>query len=136
MHRCRQALHFFSAIFDCFNAFSDGAHGTFTEAARRTLEAGWLGAELLEVVSLEGLLRKFRPEHLEGWRERFERAGFLSVTFREGVVEGVRRRIQERFDPGFDVVETDGGVVLQWKGRSLLSVSSWRPGAAIGLQSW
>ena len=128
MHRCREALRFYSAMFDCFNAFSHGAHGTFTEAARRTLEAGWLGAELVEVIALEGLLRKFRPERLEGWRGRFERAGFLSMPVGEGVVGGVRKHIQGRFNWGFEVVERDGGVVLYWGDRSLLSMSNWRPG--------
>lgn len=140
--RCREALPFYSALFHCLATFSSApvqpgglqqgnvpplAAHPVAEVARQTLENLWLGVQVVEVFALEGMLRKFRPERADGWRERFQNAGFEVMPMPDEVLQAARNSLQAAFDHRFSIVSHRGGAVLYWGDRSLMWAGNWQP---------
>nr|ABA91389.1 GRAS family transcription factor containing protein [Oryza sativa Japonica Group] len=119
--RFREALFFFSALFDMLGATTpeEGSH------LRVVLERDVLRRAAVGVIAGEGAERVERPETYRRWQARNRRAGLRQAAVEGDVVEAVRRRVRRRHHEEF-VIEEDAGWLLQgWKGRILYAHSAW-----------
>uniref|UniRef100_A0A0E0MJF0 Uncharacterized protein n=1 Tax=Oryza punctata TaxID=4537 RepID=A0A0E0MJF0_ORYPU len=119
--RFREALFFFSALFDMLDATTPKEMSHL----RMVLERDVLRRAAVGVIAGEGAERVERPETYRRWQARNRRAGLRQVAVEADVVEAVRRRVRRRHHEEF-VIEEDAGWLLQgWKGRILYAHSAW-----------
>lgn len=120
--RFREALYYFSAFFDMFDAT------VRREDEERVLfEREIFGNDAVNVIACEGSERVERPETYKQWRVRNLRAGFRQVEMDRELVRKVKSRVKMNYDGDF-VVDEDGFWLLQgWKGKILQALSFWKP---------
>ncbi|CAH9081178.1 unnamed protein product [Cuscuta europaea] len=74
LNRFREALFFYSALFDMFEAiFSNN------DSQRLNFEQAFMGSSIANIVACEGKERLERPETYKQWQSRTMRAGFKPV---------------------------------------------------------
>lgn len=120
--RFREALFFYSALFDMFDATVDRE-----DQNRMLYEREVFGKDAMNVIACEGTERVERPETYKQWQVRNLRAGFRQVALDKGLVGEVRERVRRGYHNDF-VVDEDGKWLLQgWKGRIACGISCWKP---------
>ncbi|KAF5767170.1 putative transcription factor GRAS family [Helianthus annuus] len=120
--RFREALFFFSSLFDMLDATVD----RLTEE-RMLIEKTMWGREAMNVIACEDGERIERPETYKQWQVRIQRAGFRQVAFDKEIVNKAKDRGSSDYHKDF-VIDEDGYWMLQgWKGRVLYAISSWKP---------
>nr|QDL88568.1 scarecrow-like protein 14-like isoform X3 [Cymbidium sinense] len=121
MTRIREALYFFSAVFDMIHAT------TPRESERRvSVERDLYGRLLINAISCEGLERE-RPENYKQWQVRCLRAGFEMVPNRREFVKKVKDGVRSIYHKDFDMDEDGRWLLIGWKGRILYALSAWKP---------
>ena len=120
--RFREALFYFSALFDMFESslLREDQH-------RLMIEKEVFGRDVINVVAGEGLQRVERPETYKQWQVRNSRAGFKPVALDRDLVKRVRNMVKCDYHRNF-VIDEDGNWMLQgWKGRIFQAISCWVP---------
>nr|GLL30979.1 scarecrow-like protein 14 [Ipomoea trifida] len=120
--RFREALFFYSAVFDMFDAtLSRDDH------QRLDFEQEFIGREIMNVVACEGMERLERPETYKQWQVRNMRAGFKPLPVKPELVKKLRGKVKAGYHKDF-VFDEDGHWILQgWKGRIMCGSSCWVP---------
>ncbi|KAI3817766.1 hypothetical protein L1987_11564 [Smallanthus sonchifolius] len=122
LKRFREALFFFSSLFDMLDATVD----RLTEERMLVEKTIW-GREAMNVIACEGGERIERPETYKQWQVRNQRAGFRQVAIDQEIVKKAKDWAISDYHKDF-VIDEDGYWVLQgWKGRVLYAISSWKP---------
>ncbi|KAJ0718795.1 putative transcription factor GRAS family [Helianthus annuus] len=120
--RFREALFFFSSLFDMLDATVD----CLTEE-RMLVEKTMWGREAMNVIACEGGERIERPEAYKQWQVRNQRAGFRQVAFDRKILRKAKDRGTSDYHKDF-IIDEDGKWMLQgWKGRMLYAISAWKP---------
>ncbi|XP_047952411.1 scarecrow-like protein 14 [Salvia hispanica] len=118
--RFREALFYYSALFDMFDATlpRDNPH-------RMDFEQDFCGREIINIVACEGAERVERPETYKQWQVRHKRAGFKPLPLDHGILKKVRHKCAG-YHKDF-LFDEDGCWILQgWKGRILCASSCWK----------
>ncbi|KVI04910.1 scarecrow-like protein 14 isoform X1 [Cynara cardunculus var. scolymus] len=120
--RFREALFFFSSLFDLLEA----TVASDTQE-RMLIEKTLWGREAMNVIACEGGERIERPETYKQWQVRNQRAGFRQIPFDEEILKMAKDRARSGYHKDF-MIDEDGHWTLQgWKGRILYAISSWKP---------
>ncbi|XP_056168914.1 scarecrow-like protein 9 [Syzygium oleosum] len=120
--RFREALFYFSAIFDMLEA-------TVPRDApeRLLLERDVFGRKVMNVIACEGSERIERPEKYKMSHVRNLRAGFRQLPLDKDMVSLAKDRLKSYYHKDFET-EEDGQWLLQgWKGRIVYALSTWMP---------
>ncbi|KAL0406880.1 UNVERIFIED_CONTAM: Chitin-inducible gibberellin-responsive protein 1 [Sesamum latifolium] len=91
---------------------------------RINVEQQCLAREIVNVVACEGKARVERHELFGKWRLRFMMAGFRQLPL-SSYVNSVIRGLLRCYSEHYTLVEKDGGMLLGWKDRNLISASAW-----------
>ncbi|KAL4610573.1 hypothetical protein ACB092_08G060000 [Castanea dentata] len=109
--RFREALFFFSALFDMFDATMP-----YEDHQRLQFEKERIGRDAMNVIACEGLERV-----------RTLRAGFRQLPIDEEAVLVAKKAVKSEYRKDF-VIYKDGQWMLQgWKGRIIYAISCWKP---------
>ncbi|GLJ04663.1 hypothetical protein SUGI_0000870 [Cryptomeria japonica] len=120
--RFREALFHYSALFDALETTIPRDH-----PERICLEKELLGREILNVVACEGLERVERPETYKQWQVRTKRAGFVQLPLNRSIFSKAREKLKSLYHKDFGVDEDGNWLLLGWKGRIIMAISTWRP---------
>ncbi|XAR60621.1 hypothetical protein NMG60_11034068 [Bertholletia excelsa] len=120
--RFREALFYFSALFDMFEAIVPRESGE-----RLLYETEMMGREILNCISCEGTERAERPETYKQWTVRTVRAGFRQVPLSQKILSKVKALVERSFHKQFLVDESSQWMLQGWKGRSIFALSCWKP---------
>lgn len=117
-----EALFFYSAWFDCFDAAMAP-----NDPNRIDVEAGFFAAGIRSIVAAEGPERVVRQVRLEVWRSFMTRFGFEEVELGQMIFYQAGL-ILDRYGFGSRcTVDTNGkGMTTGWKGTPFMSVSAWK----------
>jgi len=119
--RFREALFYYSALFDALDATTTGRDSR----QRALIEQNIFGRAALNVIACEGADRVERPETYRQWQVRNRRAGLRQLPLNPEIVQVVREKVKGCYHKDF-VVDTDHHWLLQgWKGRILYAISTW-----------
>ncbi|CAA3010407.1 scarecrow 21 [Olea europaea subsp. europaea] len=91
---------------------------------RINVEQQCLARDIVNIIACEGKERVERHELLGKWRLRFMMAGFQQFPL-SSYVNSVIRSLLRSYSEHFTLLETDGGMLLGWKERNLVSASAW-----------
>ncbi|KAL8531453.1 hypothetical protein ACS0TY_008161 [Phlomoides rotata] len=119
--RFREAMFFYSALFDMFDATLP-----CDNPQRMNFEQDFYGREVINVVACEGAERVERPETYKMWQVRHLRAGFRPLAINDEVMKKLRHK-GSGYHKDF-LLDEDGCWMLQgWKGRIICASSCWVP---------
>ncbi|XP_071686014.1 scarecrow-like protein 9 [Rutidosis leptorrhynchoides] len=120
--RFREALFFFSSVFDMLDATVD------REIEDRMLvEKTIYGREAMNVIACEGGERIERPETYKQWQVRNQRAGFCPVPLDPEILKMAYGKARTGYHKDL-MIDEDGHWLLQgWKGRIIYAISCWKP---------
>ncbi|KAJ8750576.1 hypothetical protein K2173_015737 [Erythroxylum novogranatense] len=119
--RFREAMFYFSAFFDMFEATT-----TREDQERLVFEREEFGKEIMNVAAFEGLERVERPETYKQWQARIMRIGFRQVPFHQDIVRRARNIISD-YHKDFVFDEDGHWALMGWKGRIVRAISAWKP---------
>jgi 2-hydroxychromene-2-carboxylate isomerase len=118
--RFREALFFYSALFDMLDATIPRDNED-----RQHIERDIIGRCALNVIACEGADRVDRPETYKQWQVRGHRAGLRQLPLNPEVVKIVKDKVKNYYHKDF-VIDVDHRWLLQgWKGRILYAMSAW-----------
>ncbi|KAL5580972.1 hypothetical protein UlMin_013414 [Ulmus minor] len=123
MSRFKEALYFFSAMFDMIEA--NAPHEL--EEDRMFLEQEMYGKEIFNVIACEGSKRIERPEIYKQWQARNLRAGLRQLPLDQEIMKKVKVQMKLCYHKDFLVGEDSQWIVQGWKGRILYALSCWKP---------
>eukprot|EP00850_Spirogloea_muscicola_P005812 SM000027S09593 [mRNA] locus=s27:218051:220641:+ [translate_table: standard] len=119
--RFREALHYFSALFDSLDV-SLPWHST----ERVLIEERVLGRKIVNIVACEGAERIERHERHQKWQYRMRRAGFELQALSADVIDNMQSLLK-RYREGYGLMDDQKLIMLTWRGQRLLAASTWRP---------
>ncbi|KAK1415554.1 hypothetical protein QVD17_31337 [Tagetes erecta] len=120
--RFKEALFFFSSLFDMLDATVDRL-----SEERMLVEKTMWGREAMNVIACEEGERIERPETYKQWQVRNQRVGLRQVAFDQKILKMAKDRGTSDYHKDF-IIGEDGHWMLQgWKGRVLYAVSLWKP---------
>jgi hypothetical protein len=118
--RFREALFYYSAIFDMIDATAPRDNDQ-----RLAVERDLVGRCALNVITCEGPDRVERPETYRQWQVRSRQAGLRQLPLDPDTVKALREKVRNQYHKDF-VIDVDGQWLLQgWKGRILYAMSTW-----------
>ncbi|KAJ1276879.1 hypothetical protein BS78_05G250200 [Paspalum vaginatum] len=118
--RFREALFFFMALFDTFDASIPRQN-----KYRLLLEQVVLGRSALNLIACEGLDLVERPEKYRQWQKRNQRAGLRQSPLKSGIVEEVKDQVMKHHHKDFFISEEGQWLLQGWMGRVLFAHSTW-----------
>ncbi|CAH9109524.1 unnamed protein product [Cuscuta epithymum] len=121
--RLREALFFYSAIFDLLDATLPRQ-----DNQRLNLEKEVVGREIMNIVACEGKERLQRHETWKQWHSRIMRAGFKPMVINPTLAKNLRRRAMEGYNKDFLFLDDGNWIMQGWKGRILGGSSCWVAG--------
>ncbi|KAL5747869.1 hypothetical protein ACOSQ2_025166 [Xanthoceras sorbifolium] len=120
--RFREALFYFSAFFDMFEATV-----AREDDGRMLFEREIFGNDAMNAIACEGTERVERPETYKQWRVRSLRAGFRQLPLDQEDLKKAKSKVKSLYHQDF-VIGEDGHWMLQgWKGKILQALSFWKP---------
>ncbi|EYU19196.1 hypothetical protein ABFS82_13G174500 [Erythranthe guttata] len=119
VQRFVETLDYYSAIFESI----DVTMGR-DRKERINVEQHCLARDMVNIIACEGKERVERHELLGKWRSRFMMAGFRQFPL-SGYVNSVIGGLLRSYSEHYTLVEKDGGMLLGWKDRNLVSASAW-----------
>lgn len=117
--RFKEALEYYSAMFESIDVTMPR-----DRKERINVEQHCLARDIVNIIACEGKERVERHELFGKWRIRFAMAGFRQYplsTYVNSVIRGLLKCYSEHYT----LVEKDGGMLLGWKDRNLISASAW-----------
>ncbi|RLM57731.1 scarecrow-like protein 34 [Panicum miliaceum] len=118
--RFREALFFYSALFDMLDATIPRDNDE-----RLLIERDIFGRSALNVIACEGADRVERPETYKQWQVRNHRAGLKQLPLNPEVVKIVRDKVKNYYHKEFLIDEDHRWLLQGWKGRILYAMSTW-----------
>jgi len=118
--RFREALFYFSALFDIFDVTLPREN-----QERLFFEREFYGMEVMNVVACEGLERVERPETYKQWQVRIMRAGFRQLPLDQELMNKLRSELKEWYHKDFEVEEDNHWLLQGWKGRIIDASCCW-----------
>lgn len=119
--RFREALHYFSALFDMLDA-----NLRREDEDRIVFEQEIFGKEVLNVIACEGEKRVERPETYKQWQVRNLRAGLRQLPLNQEIMKKVETQVKLCYHKNFLVDEDRHWMLQGWKGRILCALSCWK----------
>ncbi|XAR60618.1 hypothetical protein NMG60_11034063 [Bertholletia excelsa] len=119
--RFREALFYFSSLFDMFDANLPREN-----PQRVVFEREMWGKEIVNILASEGAERIERPETYKQWQNRMIRAGLRQLPLNRGILKSVKAKVKSRYHKGFFVDESSGWLLEGWKGRVMFAFSCWK----------
>lgn len=119
--RFREALYHYSALFDMLDTTMPRSN-----PERSCLEKH-LGQKALNTIACEGSGRVERPETYKHWQSRIARVGFVQMPLERAIMNTVKNLFKSLYHKEFVMDEENGWLVMGWKGRILLALSTWKP---------
>nr|CAB3490632.1 unnamed protein product [Digitaria exilis] len=115
--RFREALFYYSAIFDMLDATAPRDN-----EQRLVVERDMIGRCALNVITCEGSDRVERPETYRQWQARNRQAGLRQLPLCPDIVNVLTDKVRSQYHKDF-VIDTDRHWLLQgWKGRILYAM--------------
>ncbi|WVZ54638.1 hypothetical protein U9M48_005405 [Paspalum notatum var. saurae] len=118
--RFREALFFYSALFDMLDATIPRDNDE-----RLLIERDIIGRCALNVIACEGADRVDRPETYKQWQVRNQRAGLKQLPLKPEIVKLVRDKVKNYYHKDFLIDEDNCWLLQGWKGRVLYATSTW-----------
>jgi len=118
--RFREALFFYSALFDMLDATIPRDNDE-----RLLIERDIFGRSALNVIACEGADRVERPETYKQWQVRNHRAGLKQLPLNPEVVKIARDKVKNYYHKDFLIDEDHRWLLQGWKGRVLYAMSTW-----------
>jgi hypothetical protein len=119
--RFKELLFHYSSIFDMLDT-----NAPRDNEARKLLEGGLLGRQILNIVACEGADRIERPETYQPWQARCLKAGFKQLPLEPAIMKTVLRMKKEFYHEDFVADEDNDWLLQGWKGRVLYALSKWK----------
>ncbi|MED6143847.1 hypothetical protein PIB30_009657 [Stylosanthes scabra] len=117
--RFLESLHYYSAIFDSLEECMPR-----NSKQRMKVEGAYFAEEIHNIVAYEGPDRMERHERAEKWRRQLRRAGFQVMPLK---CTSQARMLLSVYDcDGYTLSSEKGCLLLGWKGRPIIMVSSWQ----------
>ncbi|URE33081.1 DELLA protein [Musa troglodytarum] len=134
VERFTEALHYYSTMFDSLEGGALAADAACGGGRRdQALSEVYLGRQICNVVSCEGVERTERHEALAQWRARMGRAGFDPVAIGSNAFKQASMLLALfAGGDGYRVEEKEGCLTLGWHTRPLIATSAWRVAASAG----
>uniref|UniRef100_A0A6V7QXR6 Uncharacterized protein n=1 Tax=Ananas comosus var. bracteatus TaxID=296719 RepID=A0A6V7QXR6_ANACO len=123
--RFREALFFFSALFDMLET-----NVPKEDEQRLLIERDLFGREALNVISCEGTERVERPETYKQWQVRTLRAGFKQLPLNGDIVKKATDKVTSCYHKDFVIDQDNRWLLLGWKGRIIYALSTWKSNTA------
>ncbi|XAR58975.1 hypothetical protein NMG60_11014575 [Bertholletia excelsa] len=120
--RFRQALFYFSTLFDMFDA-----NVPRENQVRISFEKNIWGKEILNIIACEGLERVERPETYKQWQMRTMRAGFRQLPLNQKIIKEIKDKVNSWYHKDFFVDEASEWLLKGWRGRVIFALSCWKP---------
>ncbi|XP_047341015.1 scarecrow-like protein 21 [Impatiens glandulifera] len=117
--RFMEALDYYLAMFESIDVAVPR-----DRKERINAEEHCLARDLVNVIACEGRERVERHELLGKWRLRFMMAGFRPYPL-SSYVNSVISKLLKFYSENYRLTEKDGGMLLAWKDRNLVSASAW-----------
>lgn len=116
----------FAETLDYYLAMFDSMDETLPRdrKERINVEQHCLARDIVNVIACEGKERVERHELLGKWKSRLTMAGFRQYPL-SSYVNSVIRSLLKSYSDHYSLVENDGGMLLGWKSRNLISASAW-----------
>ncbi|KAK4357700.1 hypothetical protein RND71_023310 [Anisodus tanguticus] len=128
MDRFTESLHYYSTLFDSLEGCggSGGELGPVSDQDKLMSEV-YLGRQICNLVSCEGLDRVERHETLAKWRTRFNSAGLEPVHLGSNAFKQASMLLALfAGGDGYRVEENNGCLMLGWHTRPLIATSAWK----------
>ncbi|CAL9138889.1 unnamed protein product [Musa acuminata var. zebrina] len=134
VERFTEALHYYSTMFDSLEGGALAADAACGGGRRdQAFSEVYLGRQICNVVSCEGVERTERHETLAQWRVRMGRAGFDPVAIGSNAFKQASMLLALfAGGDGYRVEEKEGCLTLGWHTRPLIATSAWRVAASAG----
>ncbi|KAK4355071.1 hypothetical protein RND71_024042 [Anisodus tanguticus] len=116
--RFLESLHYYSAIFDSFEASLPRDSST-----RIKIEKCHYAEEIRNIVAYEGSNRIERHERADQWRRQFARADFQVVGLK--CMSQARMMLSVYGSDGYTLASDKGCLLMGWKGRPIMFASTW-----------
>ncbi|XP_057449190.1 scarecrow-like protein 34 [Lotus japonicus] len=120
--RFREALFYFSAIYDIFDSVIPQENQW-----RVMIEREMVGRTAMNVIACEGLARVERPETYKQWQVRNTRAGFKQLPLNQKLTAKFRTKLRKWNHDDFLIDEDNNWMLQSWKGRILSGSTIWVP---------
>ncbi|KAM3312423.1 hypothetical protein ACQJBY_032380 [Aegilops geniculata] len=125
LSRFREALFFYSALFDMLDATMPREN-----KLRLALERNIFGWVVLNAIAYEGKDRVERCETYKHWQVRNQRAGLRQLPLDRETVKMARDMVKNKYHKDFLIDEDHHWLLQGWKGRILLAHSTWEADGA------
>lgn len=117
--RFNESLHYYSTMFDSLESCVDSEDKLMSEV--------YLGRQICNIVSCEGVDRVERHETVAQWRTRFGSAGLDPVHIGSNVFKQASMLLDFfAGGHGYGVEEREGCLMLGWHSRPLITTSAWQ----------
>ncbi|KAL0000983.1 hypothetical protein SO802_014764 [Lithocarpus litseifolius] len=119
-HRFVETLEYYLAMFESIDVTLPR-----DSKERINVEQHCLARDIVNIIACEGKERVERHELFGKWKSRLTMAGFRQYplsTYVNSVIKSLLRCYSEHYN----LVETDGAMLLGWKNRNLISASAWQ----------
>ncbi|KAG9153692.1 hypothetical protein Leryth_005822 [Lithospermum erythrorhizon] len=140
LDRFTEALHYYSTLFDSLEGCGGGGGVVEGEGGEIGIGDGcggvsdqdkvmtevYLGRQICNVVSCEGVDRVERHENLTQWRTRFNSMGFEPVHLGSNAFKQASMLLALFNGEGYKVEENNGCLLLGWHTRPLIATSAWK----------
>lgn len=125
MDRFTESLHYYSTLFDSLEG-SGEEFGPVSDRDKLMSEV-YLGRQICNLVSCEGVDRVERHETLAQWRRRFNTAGLEPVHLGSNAFKQASMLLALfAGGGGYRVDENNGCLMLGWHTRPLIATSAWK----------
>ncbi|KAI4357619.1 hypothetical protein L6164_001556 [Bauhinia variegata] len=119
LDRFTESLHYYSTLFDSLESSVNTQDKVMSEV--------YLGKQICNVVTCEGLDRVERHETLAQWRTRLSSAGFDRVHLGSNAFKQASMLLALfAGGDGYRVEEDNGCLMLGWHTRPLIATSAWQ----------
>ncbi|KAF3659306.1 DELLA protein GAI1 [Capsicum annuum] len=125
--RFTESLHYYSTLFDSLEGGSVGGELGPVSDQDKLMSEVYLGRQICNLVSCEGVDRVERHETLAQWRRRFNTAGFEPVHLGSNAFKQASMLLALFAGGcGYRVEENNGCLMLGWHTRPLIATSAWK----------
>ncbi|KQJ87048.2 hypothetical protein BRADI_4g09148v3 [Brachypodium distachyon] len=120
MTRFRQALYYFTALFDMMET-------TFPEDnnKRVLVEREIFARSAMNMIACEGADRVDRPHNYKEWQARNQRAGLRQMPLNHDIVLMLKEEVKNQYHKNFMINEDHQWLLQGWKGQVLYALSTW-----------
>ncbi|CAJ1938869.1 unnamed protein product [Sphenostylis stenocarpa] len=120
LDRFTESLHYYCTLFDSLEVSP-------VNPQDKAMSEVYLGKQICNVVSCEGMDRVERHETLNQWRNRFSSAGFSLIHLGSNAFKQASMLLALfAGGDGYKVEENNGCLMLGWHTRALIATSAWQ----------